>query len=74
MEKVNSKLYLENCYIMKENDRLRKKAAILNQENQALLGQLRQKLAAAATAAPIPDLNMSSAASAGATPSSKSNK
>ncbi|XP_073141787.1 protein LITTLE ZIPPER 3 [Henckelia pumila] len=72
MEKVNSKLYLENCYIMKENDRLRKKAAILNQENQALLGQLRQKLAvaAAATTAPIPDLNMSSAA----TPSSKSNK
>ncbi|KZV48953.1 hypothetical protein F511_09549 [Dorcoceras hygrometricum] len=69
MEKVNSKLYLENCYIMKENDRLRKKAAILNQENQALLNQLRQKLAAAATTAPIPDLNMSVA-----TPSSKSNK
>ncbi|KAG4383799.1 hypothetical protein GLYMA_13G153018v4 [Glycine max] len=34
MERLNSKLYLQNCYIMKENERLRKKAQLLNQENQ----------------------------------------
>ncbi|KAF8052997.1 hypothetical protein N665_1477s0005 [Sinapis alba] len=44
MEKLNSKLYVENCYIMKENERLRKKAELLNQENQQLLFQLKQKL------------------------------
>ncbi|KAG0481777.1 hypothetical protein HPP92_012249 [Vanilla planifolia] len=44
MEKINSKLYLQNCYIMQENERLRKKAQLLNQENQALLSQLKQKL------------------------------
>ncbi|CAH8375748.1 unnamed protein product [Eruca vesicaria subsp. sativa] len=44
MERLNSKLYVENCYIMKENERLRKKAELLNQENQQLLFQLKQKL------------------------------
>ncbi|KAG0499940.1 hypothetical protein HPP92_000012 [Vanilla planifolia] len=44
MERINSKLYLQNCYIMQENERLRKKAQQLNQENQALLSQLNQKL------------------------------
>ncbi|CAN8279036.1 unnamed protein product [Cochlearia groenlandica] len=44
MERLNSKLFVENCYIMKENERLRKKAEILNQENQQLLFQLKQKL------------------------------
>ncbi|XP_016184757.1 protein LITTLE ZIPPER 4-like [Arachis ipaensis] len=44
MERLNSKLYLQNCYIMKENERLRKKAQLLNQENQALLTELKQKL------------------------------
>ncbi|KAJ0089211.1 hypothetical protein Patl1_32483 [Pistacia atlantica] len=44
MERLNSKLYLQNCYIMKENERLRKKAQLLNQENQALLSELKQKL------------------------------
>ncbi|KAJ0259692.1 Protein LITTLE ZIPPER 3 [Hirschfeldia incana] len=44
MEKLNSKLYLQNCYIIKENERLRKKAQILNQENQQLLLELKQKL------------------------------
>ncbi|KAL0725862.1 hypothetical protein Bca4012_040461 [Brassica carinata] len=44
MERLNSKLYVENCYIMKENERLRKKAELLNQENQQLLVQLKQKL------------------------------
>ncbi|CAA0818839.1 protein binding [Striga hermonthica] len=48
MEEMNTKLYMENCYIMQENERLRKTAEILNQENQALLGQLKQRLAAAA--------------------------
>ncbi|CAK9188147.1 unnamed protein product [Ilex paraguariensis] len=44
MERINSKLYLENCYIMQENERLRKKAELLNQENQALLTELKQRL------------------------------
>ncbi|CAL9235737.1 unnamed protein product [Arabidopsis halleri] len=44
MERLNSKLYLQNCYIIKENERLRKKAQILNQENQQLLFELKQKL------------------------------
>ncbi|KAL4578687.1 hypothetical protein LXL04_014816 [Taraxacum kok-saghyz] len=44
MERLNSKLYTENCLIMKENEKLRKKAQLLNQENQALLSQLKQRL------------------------------
>ncbi|XP_042414882.1 protein LITTLE ZIPPER 3 [Zingiber officinale] len=56
MERLNTKLYLQNCYIMKENERLRKKAQLLNQENQALLSELKlkQKLTKASS---IPDLN-----------------
>lgn len=65
MERLNSKLYLQNCYIMKENERLRKKAQLLNQENQALLSELKQKLSKPNSKgnAPndnIPDLNLSS--------------
>ncbi|OAY77621.1 protein LITTLE ZIPPER 3 [Ananas comosus] len=62
MERINSKLYLQNCYIMKENERLRKKAQLLNQENQALLSELKQRLAksnAAPNPNPVPDLNAS---------------
>lgn len=44
MERLNSKLYLENCYIIQENEKLRKKAQLLNQENQVLLSELKQKL------------------------------
>lgn len=44
MEKLNSQLYLQNCHIIQENDRLRKKAQRLNQENQALLSELKEKL------------------------------
>ncbi|KAK2454781.1 hypothetical protein P8452_02133 [Trifolium repens] len=43
MERLNSKLYLENCLIMQENERLRKKAQLLNEENQQLLSELKQK-------------------------------
>ncbi|XP_073279102.1 protein LITTLE ZIPPER 3-like [Primulina huaijiensis] len=67
MEKFNSKLYLENCYIMQENEKLRKTAELLNQENQALLIELKKKLAAAASASAssssIPDLNLSASKS-----------
>ncbi|KAF8042901.1 hypothetical protein BT93_A1280 [Corymbia citriodora subsp. variegata] len=41
MERLNTELYLQNCYIMQENERLKKKAQLLNQENQALLSQLK---------------------------------
>ncbi|KAJ4823401.1 Protein LITTLE ZIPPER 4 [Turnera subulata] len=44
MEKVNSQLYLQNLYISQQNEMLRKKAQRLNQENQALLSELQQKL------------------------------
>ncbi|XP_020263852.1 protein LITTLE ZIPPER 4-like [Asparagus officinalis] len=49
MERLNSNLYLQNCYIIKENERLRKKAQLLNQENQALLSELKQKLSKSST-------------------------
>ncbi|KAK7278648.1 hypothetical protein RJT34_23682 [Clitoria ternatea] len=76
MERLNSKLYLQNCYIMKENERLRKKAQLLNQENQALLSELKQKLSkgnqkANANANTILDLSLSS--SANQNPSSSTN-
>ncbi|KAF3617792.1 protein LITTLE ZIPPER 4-like [Capsicum chacoense] len=47
MERINSKLYLQNCYIMAENERLRKKAELLNQENQQLLSELKHRLSQA---------------------------
>ncbi|KAJ6742136.1 PROTEIN LITTLE ZIPPER 4 [Salix viminalis] len=61
MDRVNSNLYLQNCYIMKENERLRKKAQLLNQENQALLSELKQKLSKPNSKGnTLPDLNLSS--------------
>ncbi|KAJ1381187.1 hypothetical protein SESBI_45403 [Sesbania bispinosa] len=75
MERLNSDLYFQNCHIMQENERLRKKAQLLNQENQALLSQLKQKLSKGDpnTNAPnnILDLNLSSSSSQN--PSSSSN-
>ncbi|NP_001333535.1 Protein LITTLE ZIPPER 4 [Zea mays] len=72
MDRLNAKLYLHNCFIMKENERLRNKALLLNQENKALLTELKQRVARTAAAAAaagnhaptIPDLN--AAAPAGA--------
>ncbi|XP_051217210.1 protein LITTLE ZIPPER 3 [Lolium perenne] len=71
MDRLNVKLYMQNCYILQENERLRKKAQLLNQENQTLLTELKQRLARTAAAtkaagnaaaaaggrAPLPDLN-----------------
>ncbi|KAG6526190.1 hypothetical protein ZIOFF_012222 [Zingiber officinale] len=54
MERLNTKLFWQNCCIMKDNERLRNKAQRLNQENQLLLSQLRKKLAKANAK---PDLN-----------------
>ncbi|KAF5742614.1 hypothetical protein HS088_TW09G00665 [Tripterygium wilfordii] len=47
MDKLNSQLYLQNCYIIQQNEKLRKKAHLLNQENQALLSELQQRLSKA---------------------------
>ncbi|KAK4593266.1 hypothetical protein RGQ29_017396 [Quercus rubra] len=44
MERLNSQLYLQNCHIIQQNERLRKKAQQLNQENQALLSEMKKKL------------------------------
>lgn len=44
MEKQNAELYLENCQIMRKNERLRKQAELLAQENRALQSELQQKL------------------------------
>lgn len=75
MEKLNSKLYLENVYIMQENERLRKKAELLNQENQVLLNELKQRLAAAAaTGNPISDLTLSGSAAATSSKAAKKSK
>ncbi|GAB4856443.1 hypothetical protein Ancab_014358 [Ancistrocladus abbreviatus] len=70
MERLNSELYLQNCYIIQENERLRKKAQLLNQENQALLSELKQKLSNAQqdTTTTLPDLNLSSSTSSSSNP------
>ncbi|KAK4272751.1 hypothetical protein QN277_021261 [Acacia crassicarpa] len=75
MERLNSKLYLQNCYIMKENERLRKKAQLLNQENQVLLSELKQKLSKQANSKAtgpntILDLNLNSGSTQNASSSS----
>ncbi|KAE7997033.1 hypothetical protein FH972_001703 [Carpinus fangiana] len=44
MEIKNLKLYMENRSIIEENEKLRKKALLLHQENQALFFQLQKKL------------------------------
>ncbi|OEL33873.1 hypothetical protein BAE44_0005108, partial [Dichanthelium oligosanthes] len=43
MERVNSSLCLENLRMMHENERLRRKALQLDQENKALLAKLKRK-------------------------------
>ena len=43
MEIKNLKLYMENKSIIEENEKLRKKALLLHQENQALFYQLQKK-------------------------------
>jgi hypothetical protein len=43
MEIKNLKLYMENKSIMEENEKLRKKALLLHQENQALSYLLQKK-------------------------------
>lgn len=43
MELENLKLYLENKSIIEENEKLRKKANILHQENLALLSEFQKK-------------------------------
>jgi hypothetical protein len=67
MDRLNAKLYLQNCFIMKENERLRKKALLLNQENQALLTELKQRrIAKTKTAAPPNNSGNGNAAAAAA--------
>ncbi|KAF1881460.1 hypothetical protein Lal_00023496 [Lupinus albus] len=44
MEKLNSELLIKNINIMKENERLRKIAQQLNEENQTLLNEIKRKL------------------------------
>ncbi|KAF7825989.1 protein LITTLE ZIPPER 2-like [Senna tora] len=44
IEMKNLKLYMQNQSILEENERLRKKALLLHEENQALLSQLQKKL------------------------------
>jgi len=43
MDRVNSSLCLENLRMMHENERLRRKAQQLDQENKALLAELKRK-------------------------------
>ncbi|KAJ4727101.1 Protein LITTLE ZIPPER like [Melia azedarach] len=43
MELKNLRLYRENQIIIKENEKLRKRAHLLRQENQDLLSQLQKK-------------------------------
>ncbi|KQJ92208.1 hypothetical protein BRADI_4g42250v3 [Brachypodium distachyon] len=43
MDRVNSNLYLQNLCIMEANERLRRKAQQLDQENKQLLAELKLK-------------------------------
>ncbi|OMO97338.1 hypothetical protein CCACVL1_04603 [Corchorus capsularis] len=43
MELMNLKLYLENKSIIEENEKLRKKASLLHQENLALMSEFQKK-------------------------------
>ncbi|XWS61886.1 hypothetical protein CRYUN_Cryun07bG0163000 [Craigia yunnanensis] len=43
MELMNLKLYLENQSIIEENEKLRKKANLLHQENLALMSEFQKK-------------------------------
>ncbi|KAF7086691.1 hypothetical protein CFC21_089961 [Triticum aestivum] len=55
MERANTELYLENLCIMQANERLRRKAQLLAQENEQLLADLKRKqqhMAASSRAAP----------------------
>ncbi|KAK4477973.1 hypothetical protein RD792_017238 [Penstemon davidsonii] len=51
METINSKLYLENCYIKQQIEKLRWQAEMLNQENIALCIEFKQKFAVVVAAA-----------------------
>ncbi|KAG2560098.1 protein LITTLE ZIPPER 3-like [Panicum virgatum] len=57
MDRVNSNLCLENLRMMHANERLRRKVQQLDQENKALLAELKRKqqLAAGAPAATSQD-------------------
>ncbi|KAL4599577.1 hypothetical protein ACB098_11G099600 [Castanea mollissima] len=70
MERLNSQLHLQNCHIIQQNDRLRKKAQQLNQENQALLSELKKKLPKANTNT-NPDHNVGSSSAPDPVSSSK---
>ncbi|KAK0592981.1 hypothetical protein LWI29_028520 [Acer saccharum] len=73
MEKLNTKLHLENCSIIHENEKLRRKAHQLNQENQALLSELKQKLSIGCSKSNCnSDQNVSSTSSPNSSKSSKS--
>ncbi|EXB36960.1 hypothetical protein L484_018336 [Morus notabilis] len=66
MEKLNSELYLQNCYIIQQNEKLRKKAQRLNKENQALLTELKRKLSRSNTGQnPNTESDFSSTSSSG---------
>lgn len=51
VELKNLKLYLENQSIIEENEKLRRKANLLHQENLALMSEFQKK---------FPDLHLSS--------------
>ncbi|KAI4356820.1 hypothetical protein L6164_000807 [Bauhinia variegata] len=53
IEMKNLKLYMENRTIIEENEKLRKKAMLLHQENQALLSQLQKKLSEKNSSKPV---------------------
>ncbi|KAL8050566.1 hypothetical protein ABFX02_06G089000 [Erythranthe guttata] len=59
--------------MMRENERLRKKAEQLNKENQALLSELKQKLLEATTKQ-ISELQLKASSTSSGTANKKSNK
>uniref|UniRef100_A0A0D9XP53 Protein LITTLE ZIPPER 4 n=1 Tax=Leersia perrieri TaxID=77586 RepID=A0A0D9XP53_9ORYZ len=69
MDRVTN-LYLENLCIMQENERLRKKAQLLDQENKALLAKLKLNNSKPSAAAASPSSNQQQQPDAGASSAS----
>ncbi|CAM8976583.1 unnamed protein product [Rhodiola kirilowii] len=63
MERINTDLYLKNCYMLRENERLRMTMQKLDQENKALLSQLHQRLISNNNASTSSSINREASAS-----------
>ncbi|KAL3839801.1 hypothetical protein ACJIZ3_024392 [Penstemon smallii] len=82
LEEVNAQMYRENLRMKQHNDKLRRRAELLNQENDALRIEIKKKIAAIAAASrgnlvdndSVPSTSSSSCCSCSCSKASKPNK